>query len=108
MDSRLFSRSENDFKNCEKFLCRLYKDLLSESLDNIRVRTPLISSKPEENPPTSNAGSFQIMHSIFQASRWEYAYLPYNSGLPPAIDYENTTLIKWQNVPNNDDFRAHV
>ena len=108
MESRLFSPSENDFKNCEKFLCRLYKDLLSESLDNIRVRTPLISSKPEENPPTSNAGSFHIMHSIFQASRWEYAYLPYNSGLPPAIDYENTTLIKWQNVPNNDDFRAHA
>ena len=27
------------------------------------------------------------MHSIFQASRWEYAYLPCHPGLPSAIDY---------------------
>ena len=47
----------------------------------------MISPKPEETPPTSNAGSFLIMHSIFQASRWEYAYLPCHSGLPSAIDY---------------------
>ena len=47
----------------------------------------MISPKPEETPSTSNAGSFLIMHSIFQASRWEYAYLPCHSGLPSAIDY---------------------
>ena len=53
----------------------------------ISVITLLISSKPEENPPTPNTGSFYIIQSIFQASRWEYAYLPYHSGLPSAIDY---------------------
>ena len=76
-----------DIKNCEKFLCRLYKDPSSESLDSLRVRTLLISTKPEENPPTSNAGSFLIMHSIFQAYKLEYAYLPCHSGIPSAIDY---------------------
>ena len=80
-------------KNCEKFLCRLYKDLSSESLDNIRVRPPLISSKPEEKPPTSYAVSFHIMHSIYQASIWKYAYLPFQSELPSAID-SGGTLIK--------------
>ena len=79
--------SEEDIKNCEKFLCRLYKDPSSESLDSLRVRTLLISTKPEENPPTSNAGRFHILRSIFQASRWEYAYLPYHCGLPSATDY---------------------
>ena len=81
-------------KNCEKFLCRLYKDLSSESLDNIRIRTPLISSKPKEKPLTSYDVSFHIMHSIFQASIWKYAYLPYQSELPSAIDSGGTTLIK--------------
>ena len=43
------------------------------------MRAILTSSKPEENPPTSNAAQYHILRAMIQPSRWQYAHLSKHS-----------------------------
>ena len=50
------------------------------------MRTLLSSNKPEENPPTSDAGYFHICRAFHQASRLLYANVKDHSSLPSPVD----------------------
>ena len=76
--------TEQDFKHAETFICRMYK-CAENTLDDIRVRTLVSSSKPEDNPPTSNAARFHICRSFCQAAKWLYAYSNSHRDLPSPV-----------------------
>ena len=77
--------SDADFKSVEKFMCRLYK-AKEDTLNKVRVRSLLLTSKPEENPPTSNAAHYHICRSFLQASKWIYAHqLSHTNFIPSPV-----------------------
>ena len=63
----------------------MWVDPHNDELGSIRVRTLLLSTKPEDNPPTSNAAFFHICRAFLQASRWQYAYLNDHSSLTSPV-----------------------
>ena len=77
--------SDEDFKSVEKFLCRLY-NAKEDTLNKVRMRSLLLVSKAEENPPTSNSGYYHICRSSCQAGKWIYAFMPTHMNfLPSAV-----------------------
>ena len=77
--------SDGDFKSVEKFLCRLY-NAKEDTLNKVRMRTLLLVSKAEENPPTSNSAYYHICRSFCQAGKWIYAFVPTHANfLPSAV-----------------------
>ena len=62
-------------------MCRMYGDTQNTSLDKIRVRSLLSSTKPVDNPPTGNATHCHIRRAFYQTPRWQYAHLNSHSEL---------------------------
>ena len=56
-------------------------------LDQIRLQTLLSTTKPEDNPPTSNAAHFHICRAFYQASRWQNANLTTHKDLASPVEY---------------------
>ena len=52
-----------DYERVEKFMCCLYKDKSATSLVSMRVNS-ILTSKPEEIPPTSDAAKLHIARAL--------------------------------------------
>ena len=76
--------TEQDFTNAEKFMCREFNSI-QDTLDEVRVTTLLATTKPEDNPPTSNAARFHICRAFCQAAKFVNASQPLHSDLPSPV-----------------------
>ena len=62
-----------DYGRVELFLCKLYKDKESNSLDAVCVKSLPTSNRPEEIPPTSDAARLHMSRAFLQAFVWNTA-----------------------------------
>ena len=75
-----------DMTKLETFICRLYKDRATSSLNTVCVRTFLTCNKPEKMPSTSDSAKFHILRSLSQFFIWINAHIPFR-------EEESTALI---------------
>ena len=67
----------------EQFVCRLYNTQDVTTVDKARSQLFMKSRAPESLPPTSDALSFHIMRSHYQATVWRQAHVNYPDIPPP-------------------------
>lgn len=69
--------TEETIKKAEQFVCRLYKLSNVDNVDKARKTMFVKCCAPESLPPTSDALSFHIKRSHYQAAVWRQAHINY-------------------------------